>query len=336
MDAAETAALVKLGERKVWGVDQLPPEIDADILRGLDSEGVIHARFVVMQNCQSAPGAAMRWQPQPGEWVSPMRNPTHMGGWDKVLKRAARGTADHPNEVCVSEKGLAEIARIKRATYSSPGAVGTLIESLIQQLAAAEHLRLVEQERAAGLRSPDEQASSANMSELARARTAVAIGAGPLVIVAHGLGIDASPLDAFIRTGDPRSVEGAIRVLRLVQAACSRASMSSAQGGTKPTQTEALHVQPVPQQLATAADLSPGEQLVWDFLKAAVLTAAQLADPNRVNTSEQTVKEHVMSIRQKRGTGVILTKPGRGYWRPDAPPNWDDFPPVRKRRVRPR
>jgi hypothetical protein len=81
--------------------------------------------------------------------------------------------------------------------------------------------------------------------------------------------------------------------------------------------------------------LTPGEKSVWDCLHGRVLNAEALAKVEHANTSVQAVREHVSSIRLKRGVDAIKSRPGWGYWRPDAPPDWDHLTPKRKRRIRP-
>lgn len=92
----------------------------------------------------------------------------------------------------------------------------------------------------------------------------------------------------------------------------------------------------LPQAGSTRSDqsLSPGRQAVWNALNGRALKAKALAD--ELDTSEQTIKEHVAKIRAIKSSDAIQNKSGWGYYRPDAEPDWDALKPERKRRVRPR
>lgn len=78
--------------------------------------------------------------------------------------------------------------------------------------------------------------------------------------------------------------------------------------------------------------LTHGEKAVWDALSAKVLTGRELMD--RLDTSEQTIREHVKAIRRKQGESAIGNRRGRGYFRPDAPPDWDAVKPATRARIR--
>lgn len=70
-------------------------------------------------------------------------------------------------------------------------------------------------------------------------------------------------------------------------------------------------------ELPVAPVLTEGEKKVWEVLEGRAMTAAKIA--GELNTSEQTVKEQIKSIRLK-GRNVENQR-GRGYFRPDAPPS---------------
>lgn len=111
MDLAEMAALVILGERDLWGMDELPESIDLDMVRCLDQAGLIEARFVTMSN----EGESLPRVPLPDVWFSPFKSPGYMGDWGQVLARRKRDAFHHPPELRVSEIGKAELARMRRA-----------------------------------------------------------------------------------------------------------------------------------------------------------------------------------------------------------------------------
>lgn len=116
------SALVLLASRDCWGVDELPPGIDADILRVLDDSGWVEARYVVMQNMAKFPGDPTPPAPSPSEWFSPIAEPTKAGGWDAVLAKSKSDTWNHPCEVRVSERGKAHLASLRVGTDGLLGA----------------------------------------------------------------------------------------------------------------------------------------------------------------------------------------------------------------------
>ena len=81
---------------------------------------------------------------------------------------------------------------------------------------------------------------------------------------------------------------------------------------------------------------TPGEQALWVYLHRRCGTADQLADPKVLDTSAVTIRMRVVHIRKKKGRDSIQTMPGFGYYRPDAPPDWDSLKATRKRRVSPK
>jgi hypothetical protein len=111
LDLTEAEALLKLGSRELWGVDELPEEIDADVMRCLDDHGLVEARFVTMQNRSKYRGDTTPPAPVPSSWFSPMKNPSRAGEWDKILGRRLRDYWTHPSEVRLSERGRAVLAR---------------------------------------------------------------------------------------------------------------------------------------------------------------------------------------------------------------------------------
>lgn len=113
LDLAEAEALLKLGSRELWGVDELPEEIDADVMRCLDDHGLVEARFVTMQNRSKYRGDTTPPAPVPSSWFSPMKNPSRAGEWDKILGSRLRDYWTHPSEVRLSERGRAVLARMR-------------------------------------------------------------------------------------------------------------------------------------------------------------------------------------------------------------------------------
>jgi hypothetical protein len=83
LDDTEAAALGALGERVQWPVDQLPVEVDADVLRCLDVAGLIEAASVILVN-QQKPGDKTPPAPTQGRWFSPIKQPEMAGGWDAI------------------------------------------------------------------------------------------------------------------------------------------------------------------------------------------------------------------------------------------------------------
>lgn len=118
MDAGEATVLMQLGERELWGIDELPAEIDIDLLRCLDESELIEVRYVVMQNRQPHP------VPAPSSWFSPMRQPRLAGTWEKILEKCKRDKWSHPPELHVSERGRACLARLRRQAGSPAGGGG--------------------------------------------------------------------------------------------------------------------------------------------------------------------------------------------------------------------
>lgn len=111
---SEAEALKRLGEREVWGVDELPAGIDADVLRCLDTDGFVEARGCWMQNKQKYPGDPTPPTPAHGQWCSPLKNRDGAGEWDVILEKRTRDKWNHPYEVRASERGRAELARMRR------------------------------------------------------------------------------------------------------------------------------------------------------------------------------------------------------------------------------
>ncbi|MBC6953096.1 MAG: hypothetical protein DYG93_07660 [Leptolyngbya sp. PLA2] len=114
LDAMEARALLQLGEREFWGVDELPQDIDADALRCLDDRGLVEARYVVMQNRSPEP-----WTPSRSAWFSPIAKPEIAGTWERILARRDRSSRSHPAEIRISERGKAVVARHLRRADSA-------------------------------------------------------------------------------------------------------------------------------------------------------------------------------------------------------------------------
>lgn len=116
LDMRGVDPLLLLGARDVWPVDELPESIDADTLRCLDDDGFIEARGVVMNNQSKFPGDQTPPIPSRGAWCSPIREPSMIGNWDSVLAKTRRDTWHHPAEVRVSERGRAQLSRLRRGS----------------------------------------------------------------------------------------------------------------------------------------------------------------------------------------------------------------------------
>jgi hypothetical protein len=121
LDAAEVAALLQLGERDIWGVDELPETIDADMLRCLDRHGMVQARIVVMQNQAKHPGDRTPPRPSPQGWVSPIQQPELAGDWDAVVAWHIRDSQRYPSQVRLSDVGKAERAKTLRTVGGAAG-----------------------------------------------------------------------------------------------------------------------------------------------------------------------------------------------------------------------
>jgi len=119
LDMRGVDPLLLLGAREVWPLDELPQCIDADTLRCLDDDGFIEARCVIMNNQSKFPGDPTPPIPSRGEWCSPMRERHKIGDWDAVLMKNRRDTWHHPSEVRVSERGRAQLARLRRGTAAA-------------------------------------------------------------------------------------------------------------------------------------------------------------------------------------------------------------------------
>jgi len=73
-----------------------------------------------------------------------------------------------------------------------------------------------------------------------------------------------------------------------------------------------------PPQPATPP-LTDRQQQVWDLLEGQVLSAQELADKLSSKMTPEGVRQLVMQIRRVK-PDIILSRPGRGYYRPDKPP----------------
>ena len=76
-----------------------------------------------------------------------------------------------------------------------------------------------------------------------------------------------------------------------------------------------LHL-PSPSDAEGRPLMTDGEKAGWDALRGTALTAKEVA--RKLDTSEQTIKEHAQELRRKGYN--VKNQSGRGYFRPDAPP----------------
>lgn len=114
MDATELRALRALAERDVWPVNELPDGIDVDILRCLDVEGAIEARYVTAKNQATSPGDAPNIAYSHSSWFSPIQNPGMAGPWEKWLRPQQYDSWNPPREIRVSDMGRAVLAKARR------------------------------------------------------------------------------------------------------------------------------------------------------------------------------------------------------------------------------
>lgn len=114
MDHVEVRALVQLGERDIWKVDELPPGIDVDLLRCLDGANLIQARFCYWENRQQLPQDLTPPAQASSAWFSPMQKPGMAGGWDSILSSHISDHRKLPHEIMLTEQGRAELSRLHR------------------------------------------------------------------------------------------------------------------------------------------------------------------------------------------------------------------------------
>lgn len=89
------------------------------------------------------------------------------------------------------------------------------------------------------------------------------------------------------------------------------------------------------QQTNGIDSLTASERIVWDALDGRAMQSPELATWPGLNTDPQVVREHVKNIRRKLEKESIATHRHFGYYRPEAPPDWDKLRPKRRRQVRP-
>ncbi len=83
----------------------------------------------------------------------------------------------------------------------------------------------------------------------------------------------------------------------------------------------------------TQRSLSPNEQAVWDCLHHTIRSAEEIAEHCGFRTADQ-ARNCIAGIRSKRGTGVLVSRRGGGYYRPDAEPSQEELSRPRPRRSR--
>lgn len=88
-------------------------------------------------------------------------------------------------------------------------------------------------------------------------------------------------------------------------------------------------------KVRTPGELLPNEKKFIDLLHGRAMTAAELAAPNRLNTSELTIYQWKKNINRKR-PGLIKHSRDVGYYRTDAEPDWASLTRKRRRQTRPR
>ncbi len=112
----EAGALLALAGREFWPVTELPPGVGVDELRCLDDRGYVELQTVCM--VRAGPLRDGPRTRQPSGWFSPIRQPQLAGRWDGLLGRAVN-LVSAPCEVRLTERGLAELARLRRGCADS-------------------------------------------------------------------------------------------------------------------------------------------------------------------------------------------------------------------------
>lgn len=142
MDAMELSALRVLDERDVWKVNELPASMDVDVLRCLDMDGVIEARYVTAVSDGRNPDGTPRIGQWTSAWFSPIQNPGMAGPWDKWLRPQTYDCWNPPREVRLSDRGRAELARAERYAESrrptDPAAEQVLARAAMFRASGAE------------------------------------------------------------------------------------------------------------------------------------------------------------------------------------------------------
>jgi len=120
----EATALLQLGTRLYWGIDELPDFIGIDMLRRLDSLGFVQVCLTrlsrpTLQDGEYVPARATR-----GGWIIPMSRQGKPLTWDQVFRRHKLSEWEHPAEVALSERGKAEITRLHLALSPPPSGGG--------------------------------------------------------------------------------------------------------------------------------------------------------------------------------------------------------------------
>lgn len=163
--------------------------------------------------------------------------------------------------------------------------------------------------------------------------------ARPLVTAAYTVGVEASALAEFIRTGDARLVHPALGVLDRLQTMSLKAGRGSRSAeGLTPDETVARPVAEGCDLLdelrgetskrsdssaaavpGRRAPLSLAQQEVWDLLQGQALLAKEIARKVcGAHNAEDAIRKRIATIRN---TGRnIANQRGHGYYRPDAPP----------------
>ncbi|QKK09773.1 MAG: hypothetical protein HND58_17445 [Planctomycetota bacterium] len=111
---AEAAALLCLGERDWWGVDELPVNVDVSILRRLDSLEYVLVSKTNLSQPRRVDGMLLPRTPSRDTWLSPIHRSGMVVSWDQILARTRLDANHHPSEIRVSELGLAQIGRLER------------------------------------------------------------------------------------------------------------------------------------------------------------------------------------------------------------------------------
>ena len=88
---------------------------------------------------------------------------------------------------------------------------------------------------------------------------------------------------------------------------------------------------------STERRLSATEQSIWDALEDKCLLGKELCKMLTPPISENCVRGKIRTIKFKSANGpTIENRPGLGYYRTDAEPDWDEVPPKTRRQVRTR
>jgi hypothetical protein len=127
MNKTELVALRVLARRGEWSVDELPPLLSPDILRCLDSAGLVQAQQVLVRDMRDSEAAPPKPIVMPECWRSPVQ---HDESWDAIFVHAARDYWHWPYRVRITERGSAELSRRLKSLREDPSERTRLTDEL--------------------------------------------------------------------------------------------------------------------------------------------------------------------------------------------------------------